>query len=80
MARERGTAVLAFCHATKDDDYAGPRTVEHDVDGLIRLEPDADMASIVWWVMDGKYRFGPVPRRVALMRTASGAFEEVTVP
>lgn len=57
-AREFACAMVLVFHETKAGDYAGPRTVEHDVDCMVSLESSV-VEGIVWWRIAGKYRFGP---------------------
>lgn len=71
-AREFACAMVLVFHETKAGDYAGPRTVEHEVDGMVTLEREG--GGIVWEV-NGKYRFGP-SSRYARLRENGGRFHD----
>jgi DNA repair protein RadA/Sms len=73
LARETQAALLLVCHETKDESIAGPRQLEHIVDGMVSMEPNG--AAFMWRVY-GKYRFGPVPKDVILLRASMGGFYE----
>lgn len=78
LARHQNCAILIICHETKDEDFAGPRTLEHIVDGMIALTPSTVVPTEVIWRVYSKYRFGPVPRFVLLQRSDEGGFHEST--
>lgn len=66
-ARLSGATVVLVCHETKAGLPAGPRALEHLVDGYIRLgrvEPRALLAV--------KHRFGPAPLLWKVRMTAQG--------
>lgn len=78
LARETECAMLILCHETKDETVAGPRQLEHIVDGLVNMEGWVDKDGIggVRWRVHSKYRFGPVPKEVMLLRTEMGGLYE----
>lgn len=77
-ARRTGCAMLLVLHTTKDGDYAGPRAVEHEVDGMIALTSDeGDSSKLTLTVVD-KYRYGPVGRRASIGRSGSGRLWDMT--
>lgn len=78
LARETSCAIVLLCHETKDDSVAGPRTLEHLVDGMVSLEVASYSSKndCVLWRVHDKYRFGPVPQDVFLLRTLMGGFYE----
>lgn len=65
MARLHGTALVLVLHETKDGDYNAPRQVEHLVDCMARLAASADGLRLMWMI-EGKYRFGPVNKMTFL--------------
>jgi DNA repair protein RadA/Sms len=78
LARETNCAILLLCHETKDDTVAGPRILEHLVDGMVSMESSnaTDVIVGVQWRLHTKYRFGPVPKDVFLLRTEMGRLYE----
>jgi DNA repair protein RadA/Sms len=78
LARETNAVLLLICHETKDDSVAGPRRLEHIVDGMVNLEGwvDTDGTGGIRWRVHSKYRFGPVPKDVMLLRTLMGGLYE----
>ena len=73
-ARRHGCAMLLVLHTTKDGDYSGPRVVEHQVDGMVCMEPinttpEDRRAQLT--VVD-KYRYGPIGRTAIIGRTETG--------
>lgn len=81
LARSHAIPCLLTCQVTKDDTWAGPRAVEHLVDGMAELTigpwraSEHEAEAIVFTVV-GKYRCGPVGRVAALRRLPSGRIEE----
>lgn len=69
MARTHGTALVLVLHETKDGDYHAPRQVEHLVDCMVRLY---DEGSSLVWMVESKYRFGPINRKAGLSRDVNG--------
>ena len=57
FAKPRDLCVILVGHANKDNDFAGPKTLEHIVDVVLWLEGDAD--SPARWLKATKNRFGP---------------------
>jgi DNA repair protein RadA/Sms len=57
VAKETGTALLIVGHVTKDGELAGPRTLEHLVDTVIRIEGDRHGSLRI--IRAHKHRFGP---------------------
>jgi DNA repair protein RadA/Sms len=82
-ARAHALPMLVTCQVTKDDTWAGPRAVEHLVDGMAELtvgpwlEGDHEGEALLFTVV-GKYRAGPVGRVARCRRLASGRIEEAT--
>jgi len=76
LARQQTCAVVIVCHETKDETFAGPRTLEHVVDGMVSLSAAKEDESSVLWTVYSKYRFGPVPYTVALGQHSHGGFYE----
>ncbi len=56
VAKETGVALLMVGHVTKDGDLAGPRTLEHLVDTVIRIEGDRNGSLRL--IRAVKHRFG----------------------
>jgi DNA repair protein RadA/Sms len=71
-ARKAGTALVLVCHETKVGGFAGPRTVEHLVDVVLRVERSPRRIVAV------KNRFGPAPVVVPLTMNAVGAVRVAT--
>ena len=57
VAKQRGTAVVFIGHVTKEGQLAGPRMLEHMVDGVFYFEGDRQMA--LRMIRAVKHRFGP---------------------
>jgi len=57
FARESGTSVLMTGHVTKADEFAGPRSLEHEVDQVLYLE--GDRWRNLRFLRAVKNRFGP---------------------
>jgi DNA repair protein RadA/Sms len=77
-ARAHAAPMLLTCQVTKDDTWAGPRAVEHLVDGMAELAPvlTVDGVGDLTLTVIGKYRCGPVGRVARLRRLESGRIEE----
>ncbi len=56
VAKETGVALLIVGHVTKDGELAGPRTLEHLVDTVIRI--DGDRQGSLRIIRALKHRFG----------------------
>ena len=56
-AKAVGTALVLVGHVTKDGELAGPRTLEHLVDTVVRI--DGDRHGTVRFIRAMKHRFGP---------------------
>jgi DNA repair protein RadA/Sms len=56
-AKNIGTALILVGHVTKDGELAGPRTLEHLVDTVVRI--DGDRHGTVRFIRAMKHRFGP---------------------
>lgn len=56
-AKSIGTALILVGHVTKDGELAGPRTLEHLVDTVVRI--DGDRHGTVRFIRAMKHRFGP---------------------
>ncbi len=57
VAKSRGIALVLVGHVTKDGELAGPRTLEHLVDTVIRIE--GDRYGTLRFIRALKHRFGP---------------------
>ncbi len=57
VAKETGVALLIIGHVTKDGELAGPRTLEHLVDTVVRIEGDRHGSLRIIRAL--KHRFGP---------------------
>ncbi|MCI0371236.1 MAG: DNA repair protein RadA [candidate division NC10 bacterium] len=76
VARLLRVAVLCVSHATKDDDYSGPRTVEHDVDAMVEMTRHPDRADTLLWTVERKYRFGPIGRQAVIVQDGEGRLHD----
>jgi len=56
-AKSTGTALILVGHVTKDGELAGPRTLEHLVDTVVRIE--GDRHGTLRFIRAMKHRFGP---------------------
>jgi len=56
-AKECATALILVGHVTKDGELAGPRTLEHLVDTVVRIE--GDRHGTLRFIRAIKHRFGP---------------------
>ncbi len=57
VAKSTGTALVLVGHVTKDGELAGPRTLEHLVDTVVRIE--GDRHGSLRFLRALKHRFGP---------------------
>lgn len=57
VAKATGTALVLVGHVTKDGELAGPRTLEHLVDTVVRIE--GDRQGSLRFLRTLKHRFGP---------------------
>ena len=74
VAKATGTALLLVGHVTKDGELAGPRTLEHLVDTVIRIE--GDRYASLRLVRALKHRFGPTGE-VGLLEMVSDGLREL---
>lgn len=75
LARLQNIAVLMLQHVTKEDEFAGPRTIEHLVDGVIVFSAVLPNGYVL--IIPSKYRFGPVPVGIDFLRRDHGGFDLV---
>jgi len=64
-----GATVLVISHVTKDDDFAGPKTVEHDVDACAMM---AQIGQARVLRCDTKNRFAPAGKTSWMRMTGEG--------
>lgn len=57
VAKATGTSLVLVGHVTKDGELAGPRTLEHLVDTVVRIE--GDRYGTLRFIRAIKHRFGP---------------------
>ncbi len=76
-ARSTGTAIVLVGHVTKDGDLAGPRTLEHLVDSVVRIEGDRNATLRTLRCL--KHRFGPTDE-VGLMEMVAGGMADLVDP
>ncbi len=69
-AKQTGAAVILVGHVTKDGQIAGPRVVEHMVDGVLQFEGDAGHQFRI--LRANKNRFGPTDEIGVFEMTGSG--------
>jgi DNA repair protein RadA/Sms len=72
-AKETGTAVVFVGHVTKDGQIAGPRVVEHMVDGVLYFEGEGGHAFRILRAV--KNRFGPTDEIGVFEMTGTGLSE-----
>lgn len=72
-AKQSGTAVVFVGHVTKDGQIAGPRVVEHMVDGVLYFEGDGGHHFRILRAV--KNRFGPTDEIGVFAMTGSGLSE-----
>ena len=73
-AKESGTALILVGHVTKDGELAGPRTLEHLVDTVVRIE--GDRHATLRFVRAMKHRFGPTGE-VGLLEMVSAGLRDL---
>ena len=73
-AKANGTALVLVGHVTKDGELAGPRTLEHLVDTVVRIE--GDRHGTVRFIRAIKHRFGPTGE-VGLLEMAGEGLREL---
>jgi DNA repair protein RadA/Sms len=76
-ARSVGTALVLVGHVTKDGDLAGPRTLEHLVDTVVRIE--GDRHGTLRTLRCLKHRFGPTDE-VGLMEMGPAGLVDLVDP
>jgi DNA repair protein RadA/Sms len=76
-ARAVGTALVLVGHVTKDGDLAGPRTLEHLVDTVVRIEGDRHGTLRILRCL--KHRFGPTDE-VGLMEMDPAGLRDLVDP
>jgi DNA repair protein RadA/Sms len=72
-AKETGAAIVFVGHVTKDGQIAGPRVVEHMVDGVLYFEGDGGHAFRILRAV--KNRFGPTDEIGVFEMTGAGLAE-----
>lgn len=77
VAKSTGTALLLVGHVTKDGELAGPRTLEHLVDTVVRIEGDRHGSLRIIRAM--KHRFGPTGE-VGLFEMAHEGLRDLADP
>jgi len=70
VAKVYNIACIMIGHVTKDGEVAGPRTLEHLVDGVFYLEGEGGMSER--FLKSHKNRFGPTDELGVFMMTAEG--------
>ncbi len=73
-AKATGTALILVGHVTKDGELAGPRTLEHLVDTVLRIE--GDRYASLRLVRALKHRFGPTGE-VGLLEMVNDGLREL---
>ncbi len=76
IAKQKNISFLLVSHVTKDGNIAGPRMLEHIVDGVFYLEHENDDLRLLRSV---KNRFGPTTE-VAVLQMRSQGITEVPQP
>ena len=69
-AKQTGAAIILVGHVTKDGQIAGPRVVEHMVDGVLQFEGDAGHQFRI--LRANKNRFGPTDEIGVFEMTGTG--------
>lgn len=70
LAKSRGMTVFLLGHVTKEGDLAGPRVLEHIVDGVLYF--DSEREQIIRLLRSHKNRFGPTHEVGVFRMTAKG--------
>ena len=76
-AKQTGAAVILVGHVTKDGQIAGPRVVEHMVDGVLQFEGDAGHQFRI--LRANKNRFGPTDE-IGVFEMTGGGLSQVGNP
>lgn len=76
-AKQTGAAVILVGHVTKDGQIAGPRVVEHMVDGVLHFEGDAGHQFRILRAI--KNRFGPTDE-IGVFEMTGGGLSQVANP
>ena len=76
-AKQTGAAVILVGHVTKDGQIAGPRVVEHMVDGVLHFEGDAGHQFRILRAI--KNRFGPTDE-IGVFEMTGGGLAQVANP
>ncbi|PLW77384.1 DNA repair protein RadA [Cohaesibacter celericrescens] len=76
-AKQTGAAVILVGHVTKDGQIAGPRVVEHMVDGVLQFEGDAGHQFRLLRAL--KNRFGPTDE-IGVFEMTGGGLTQVANP
>jgi len=74
LAKEKNIAVIITCHITKEGQMAGPKTLEHMVDGVFYLQSEDRWHTRI--LRSVKNRFGPINELGFFAMTTKG-MEEV---
>src|SRR6187401_1887806 len=77
FAKRSGTAVILVGHVTKEGTIAGPRVVEHMVDGVLSFEGEGSHQFRI--LRAAKNRFGPTDE-IGVFEMTGGGLREVTNP
>ncbi|SNY93847.1 DNA replication and repair protein RadA [Cohaesibacter sp. ES.047] len=76
-AKQTGAAVILVGHVTKDGQIAGPRVVEHMVDGVLQFEGDSGHQFRILRAI--KNRFGPTDE-IGVFEMTGGGLSQVANP
>ena len=76
-AKQTGAAVILVGHVTKDGQIAGPRVVEHMVDGVLHFEGDSGHQFRILRAI--KNRFGPTDE-IGVFEMTGGGLSQVANP
>jgi DNA repair protein RadA/Sms len=71
IAEDSGITMVIICHVTKDDEFAGPKTVEHDVDAAFMLQNVSGTTARLLRC-ESKNRFAPSGTSAWLKMTGKG--------
>jgi DNA repair protein RadA/Sms len=74
FAKRTGTCVVVTCHETKSGRYAGPGSIEHDVDVSVKISRQNRS------VVAEKNRFGPTGIKFPIVMTNEGVFDPQSQP
>ena len=76
IAKSTGTVFILVGHVTKDGDIAGPKILEHIVDGVFYLEQESDEIRLL---RSAKNRFGST-QEMALLKMDQDGMQEIEHP